>query len=86
MGDKYHERTGRDMFMVWYEKCMWGCASFEYCQARGEMLSGSKAYVYAPWLAEQDCGFVCSHAKKIAFSYKFPSTQILMLSSKHLIA
>ena len=71
MGDKFQERTGRDVFMVWYEKCMWGCASCEYCQARGKMLSGSKAYVYAPWLAEQDCGFVFSHAKKLAFSYKF---------------
>jgi hypothetical protein len=45
---------------------MWGCASVEYCQARGEMLSGSKTYIYAPWLAEQDCGFVFSHAKQIA--------------------
>ena len=59
---------------------------FNTAKQVGEMLSGSKAYVYAPWLAEQDCDFVCSHAKKIAFSYKFPSTQILMLSNKQLIA
>jgi hypothetical protein len=55
---------------------MWGCASFEYCQARGKMLSGSKACIYAPWLAEEDCGFVFSHAKKIAFSNKFPETSV----------
>jgi hypothetical protein len=45
---------------------MWGCASVEYCQARREMLSGSKTYIYAPWLAEQDCGFVFSPYKAIA--------------------
>jgi hypothetical protein len=40
------------------------------------MLSGSKAYVYAPGLAEQDCGFVFSHAKQLAFSYKFPEKSV----------
>jgi hypothetical protein len=40
------------------------------------MLSGSKTYIYAPWLAEQDCGFVFSHAKQIAFSYKFPEKNV----------
>jgi hypothetical protein len=55
---------------------MWGCASVEYCQARREMLSGCKTYIYAPWLAEQDCGFVFSHAKQIAISYKFPEKNV----------
>jgi hypothetical protein len=43
---------------------------------RREMLSGSKTYIYAPWLVEQDCGFVFSHAKQIAISYKFPEKNV----------